>query len=82
MLYTEAKCKRTVSFCFFRGANNIFVLYSTLLHLPPLRFHCVDGCWDRTQYLYDCACSDIMHVGVVDPDTEKIIPDPDSSGYE
>jgi hypothetical protein len=24
---------------------------STLLHLPPLRFHCVGGCWDRTQ---DC----------------------------
>ncbi len=23
--------------------------YSTLLHLPPLRFHCSDGCWDRTQ---------------------------------
>ncbi len=23
-------------------------LYSTLLHLPPLRFHCVGGCWDRT----------------------------------
>ncbi len=26
-----------------------FVLYSTLLHLPPLRFHCADECWDRTQ---------------------------------
>ncbi len=26
----------------------LFVLYSTLLHLPPLRFHCVGGCWDRT----------------------------------
>jgi hypothetical protein len=26
-----------------------YVLYSTLLHLPPLRFHCADGCWDRTQ---------------------------------
>jgi hypothetical protein len=25
------------------------VLYSTLLHLPPLRFHCVGRCWDRTQ---------------------------------
>jgi hypothetical protein len=22
-----------------------------MLHLPPLRFHCVGGCWDRTQ---DC----------------------------
>ncbi len=28
-----------------------FIRYSTLLHLPPLRFHCVGGCWDRTQ---DC----------------------------
>jgi hypothetical protein len=27
------------------------VLYSTLLRLLPLRFHCVGGCWDRTQ---DC----------------------------
>ncbi len=25
-----------------------FLLYSTLLHLPPLSFHCADGCWDRT----------------------------------
>jgi hypothetical protein len=22
------------------------VLYSTLLHLPSLKFHCVGGCWD------------------------------------
>jgi hypothetical protein len=28
-----------------------YVLYSTLPHLPPLRFHCVGGCWDRTQDL-------------------------------
>jgi hypothetical protein len=27
------------------------ILYSTLLHLPPLRFHCVGGCWDRTSEL-------------------------------
>jgi hypothetical protein len=27
------------------------VLYSTLLYLPSVRFHCVGGCWDRTQ---DC----------------------------
>ncbi len=25
------------------------VQYSALLHLPPLRFHCADGCWDRNQ---------------------------------
>ncbi len=28
-----------------------YVLSSTLLHLPPLRFHCIGGWWDRTQ---DC----------------------------
>jgi hypothetical protein len=31
------------SFFFF------YVGYSTLPHLPPLRFHCVGGRWDRTQ---------------------------------
>jgi hypothetical protein len=25
------------------------VLYSALLHLPSLRFHCVGGCSDRNQ---------------------------------
>jgi hypothetical protein len=35
-----------------RGIFLIFSYrYSTLLHLPPLRFCCVRGCWDRTQ---DC----------------------------
>ncbi len=24
----------------------VYVLYSTLFHLSPLRFHCVGGCWD------------------------------------
>ncbi len=28
-----------------------FLCYSTVFHLPPLRFHCVGWCWDRTQ---DC----------------------------
>ncbi len=31
----------------------LYVWYSTLLHLPPLRFHCVGGCWDRTQDICD-----------------------------
>jgi hypothetical protein len=26
-----------------------YVRYSALIHLPPLRFHCVGGCWNRTQ---------------------------------
>jgi hypothetical protein len=37
-------------FFIFWGEFLFFVvLYSALLHLPPLRFHCADGCWDRTQ---------------------------------
>ncbi len=28
-----------------------YVRYSTLRHLPLLKFHCVGGCWDQTQ---DC----------------------------
>ncbi len=28
-----------------------FFVHSTLIYLPPLRFHCVGGCWDRNQ---DC----------------------------
>ncbi len=31
-----------------------YIHYSALFHLPPLHFHCVGGCWDRTQ-----ACCDI-----------------------
>ncbi len=34
---------------FFGGAGFFFILYSTLLHLPPLRFHCADGSWNPTQ---------------------------------
>jgi hypothetical protein len=35
----------------FFGISSFYVRYSTLHHLPPLRFHGVRGCWDRTQ---DC----------------------------
>jgi hypothetical protein len=31
------------------GTHFFSYYISTLLHLPPLRFHCADGCWDRTQ---------------------------------
>ncbi len=35
---------------FWGGGGDFFLLlYLALLHLPPLRFHCADGCWDRTQ---------------------------------
>ncbi len=36
-------------FIFLEGIFIFFALYSALLHLPPLRFHCADGCGDRTQ---------------------------------
>ncbi len=29
----------------FLQSDQSFVLYSTTLHLPPLRIHCVGGCW-------------------------------------
>jgi hypothetical protein len=38
---------------FFFNLNFFYVRYSTLLHLPPLRFHCVGECWNRTQDCYD-----------------------------
>jgi hypothetical protein len=38
-----------------------YVLYSTLLHLPPLRLHCVGGCWDRTQDCCDLAVRRFNH---------------------
>jgi hypothetical protein len=47
--------KRKV-FLWFKG--NFYVMYSTLFHLPPLRFHSVGGYRDRTQdgcdYDIDC----------------------------
>jgi hypothetical protein len=33
----------------------LYVLYSTLFHLPPFRFHYVGGCWDQTQDSCDFA---------------------------
>jgi hypothetical protein len=37
-----------------RGFFYFYVRYTTLLHVPPLRFHCVGGCWDRTQDCCEC----------------------------
>jgi hypothetical protein len=31
---------------YFFGFFFFIVHYSALLHLPPFRFHCADGCWD------------------------------------
>ncbi len=38
------------------------VLYSTVPPLPPLRFHCVGGCWDRTQNCcdFDISCQTLQ----------------------
>jgi hypothetical protein len=37
----------------FFGVLSFYVSYSTLIHMPPLRFLCVGGCWDRTQDCFD-----------------------------
>jgi hypothetical protein len=44
---------KVLVFVYLRSSEYLqfYVRYSTLLHLPPLRFHCAGGCWDRTQ---DC----------------------------
>jgi hypothetical protein len=34
------------------GGFFVFFGNSTLLHLPPLTFHCVGGCWDQTQRIH------------------------------
>ncbi len=41
-----------VSFLHTTGFLCLFTV-SSLLHLPPVRFHCVGGCWDRTQNCCD-----------------------------
>ncbi len=51
---------------------SFYVRDSTLLHLPPLRFHCVEGCLDRTkescdygigcQTLYITTWPDLIHI--------------------
>ncbi len=45
----------------------MYVLYSTLLHLPPLRFHWVEGCWDRTQDRCDfgIGCQTLCPLGYI-----------------
>ncbi len=50
-----------------RGFFFMYVLYSTLFHLPPLRFHCVGGCWDRTQESCDfgIGCQTLEPLGYI-----------------
>jgi hypothetical protein len=36
-----------------RIPRTFYIRYSTLLDLPPLRFHCIVGRWDQTQDSYD-----------------------------
>jgi hypothetical protein len=62
-LYLKRKPDRKLSTCGLikYGTGTVYLVrklktggfYGTLLHLPPLRFHCVGGCWDRTQDCYD-----------------------------
>jgi hypothetical protein len=35
--------------CFLVVRLKLSSFFSTLFHLPPLRSHCVGGCWNRTQ---------------------------------
>ncbi len=46
-----------------------YVLYSTLLHLPPLRFHCVKGCWDPGQLRLRHWLSDALATRLYHPQT-------------
>ncbi len=53
-MYSEV-CVRV---CLLKGDLFLIfsVLYLDLLHLPPLRFHCVGGCWDRNHDSCDFVC--------------------------
>ncbi len=52
--------KNGQNFLFLRGIFYFFsVLYSTLLHLPPLRFHSVGGCQDICDFGIACM-SDVL----------------------
>jgi hypothetical protein len=50
----------------FFGFFFLYVLYSTLFHLPPLRFQCVGGCSDRTQDCCDFGIGSILNLLAVD----------------
>ncbi len=50
-IFTWTRIRRSVQLDYRSGSSSFYVLYSTLLPLPPLWFHCVWVCWDRTQ---DC----------------------------
>ncbi len=57
-VYLVAYSEVCVRISFFKGRFFciFLVLYLDLLHLPPLRFHSVGGCWDRTQDSCDFVC--------------------------
>jgi hypothetical protein len=46
--FSERNSSAKIFYIYFWG-DFFFILYSALLRLPSLRFHCADGCWDRTQ---------------------------------
>jgi hypothetical protein len=49
-----------------------YVLYSILLHLSPLRFHRVGGCWDCTQDCCDIGIGSIFIEQTVDVDLQDL----------
>ncbi len=48
-VYNDACVQKNFKLVFV--SYTVYGHYSTRLHLPPLRFHCVWWCWDRT---HDC----------------------------
>jgi hypothetical protein len=58
VLRLPAETVKTMAFYFISGIYFgffVYVRYSTLLHLLPLRFHCVGGCWDLAHDFCDFA---------------------------
>ncbi len=56
---------------------SFYVRYSTLLHLPPLRFHSVGGCWNRTQDScdrcdYGIGCQTLQPFQVMQPEFQPV----------
>jgi hypothetical protein len=39
----------------FKATPTKLCIHTVHIHLPPLRFHCVGGCWNRTQDFFPSA---------------------------
>ncbi len=59
VVYTNLSKGDLCMWIWIRIRRDTYVLYSALLHQPPLRFHCADGCWDRTQDRCNCGSEEM-----------------------